>query len=208
MRDREQLEKMMEELGCTGERITNSGILDRIVGVEYQTVTLCGVSMMFCGIALKTENPDRPFVITGNPSVCIDPANWREQIGQKVSFENTFDKIWQLEAYRFVTAPKAPAREFPVRDGFKLFDAKPIQREAYQLTTDDIYYMAFAAGQERKGDKCSMSPRALVKIGEKDLSFSFHCKPEEIKAGDYVVFINESDSYHCSEEVFNERNIT
>lgn len=201
MRDREQIEKMMEELGCTGERITNSGILDRIVQVEYQTVTLCGVKMMFCGIALKTENPDRPFVITGNPSVCIDPANWREKIGQKVSFENTFDKIWQLEAYRFVTAPKAPAREFPVRDGFKLFDAKPIQREAYQLTKQDINSM-FWDMNSQTGNK------AVVLIAGEKVSFAFHCKPEEIKAGDYVVFINENDTSHCSEEVFNERNIT
>ncbi len=180
----------------------NSGILDRIVGVEYQTVTLCGVSMMFCGIALKTENPDRPFVITGTPSVCIDPANWREQIGQKVSFENTFDKIWQLEAYRFVTAPKAPPRELPVRDGFKLFDAKPIQREAYQLTEQDITAISF----DRDAD--SDSNRACIFVGLSPISFAFHCKPEEIKAGDYVVFINENDTYHCSEEVFNERNIT
>lgn len=202
MRDREQLEKMMVELGCTGERITNSGILDRIVEVEYQTVTLCGVSMMFCGIALKTENPDRPFVITGNPSVCIDPANWREKIGQKVSFENTFDKIWQLEAYRFVTAPKAPAREFPVRDGFKLFDAKPIQREAYQLTANDIDALQFNAIPQ------DASTKAWFDIFGTSVTFAFHCKPEEIKAGDYVVFINENDTYHCSEEVFNERNIT
>lgn len=201
MRDREQLEKMMVELGCTGERITNSGILDRIVEVEYQTVTLCGVSMMFCGIALKTENPDRPFVITGNPSVCIDPANWREKIGQKVSFENTFDKIWQLEAYRFVTAPKAPAREFPVRDGFKLFDAKPIQREAYQLTKQDINSMFWDMNAQT-------GKKAVVLIAGEKVSFAFHCKPEEIKAGDYVVFINENDTYHCSKEVFNERNIT
>lgn len=202
MRDREQLEKMMEELGCTGERITNSGILDRIVQVEYQTVTLCGVKMMHCGIALKTENPDRPFLVVGDPSICIDESNWREQIGKKISFENTFDKIWELEAYRFVTAPKAPPRELPVRDGFKLFDAKPIQREAYQLTEQDITAISF----DRDAD--SDSNRACIFVGLSHISFAFHCKPEEIKAGDYVVFINENDTYHCSEEVFNERNIT
>ncbi|WP_038224821.1 Gp49 family protein [Vibrio sp. ER1A] len=191
---------MIVDLGCTGDRITQSGILERIVNIEHKTIELCGVKMMYCGIALKTEDHTRPFVVTGEPSVCIDPDNWREEIGKKISFDNAFAKIWSLEAYRFVTKPKPPARETPVRDGFKLFESKPVEREAYQLTKRDIITMTWAK------DDANNSNVACVQIEGHMVEFAFHCHPDEIKAGDYVVFLNEKDTYHCSEEVFIERN--
>ena len=49
---------------------------------------------MYCGIKMKGG-----FVVTGKPAACIDPDNWRDEIGEKVSFDNTFSEIWQLEAY-------------------------------------------------------------------------------------------------------------
>lgn len=97
----ELIAKMMADLGCTGEHITASGIQERILEIDYQTINLAGTKMMFCGIRLKTN--EGSFVVTGEPSVCIDPANWREKIGHKVSFDNAFRKIWQLEAYRKLT---------------------------------------------------------------------------------------------------------
>lgn len=92
--DYEKVEEMMKELGCTGEHISASGIKDKIEEIDFQTITLAGNKFMYCGIRMKGG-----FVVTGRPAACIDPANWRDEIGKKVSFDNTFSEIWRLEAY-------------------------------------------------------------------------------------------------------------
>jgi len=97
-KNHEVIAKMMKELGCVGEHITASGIQDRIEEIDYQTVTLAGNKFMYCGIKLKGG-----FVVVGKPAACIDPDNWRDEIGQKVSFDNAFSEIWRLEAYRKMT---------------------------------------------------------------------------------------------------------
>lgn len=103
MSDRDMISSMMEELDCRGKRITPDNIKSRITDIEFKTIELCGARMMFCGIALKTRDDSRPFVVTGRPSVCIDPANWRDAIGQQVAYDNAFDEIYKLEAYRTMT---------------------------------------------------------------------------------------------------------
>ena len=90
-----EVEKMMAEQGCNGDRITSELIESRIAEVEYQTMTLCGQKLMYCGIKM-----DNGFVVVGKPATCIDPANWRDEIGQKISYDNAFSEIWRLEAYR------------------------------------------------------------------------------------------------------------
>ena len=93
--DHEEVTKMMKDLCCTAKAVTKELIESRIEQVDYQTVQIAGQKMMFCGIRLKGG-----FVAVGKPSVCISPENWRDEIGQKVSFDNTFSEIWKLEAYR------------------------------------------------------------------------------------------------------------
>lgn len=90
-----EVEDMMEKQGCTGDRITSELIESRIKEVDYQTVVIAGQKLMFCGIKM-----DNGFVVVGKPATCIDPANWRDEIGQKISYDNTFSEIWRLEAYR------------------------------------------------------------------------------------------------------------
>lgn len=90
-----EVEKMMVELNCTGDRVTKDLIESRITQVEYQTVVIAGQKLMFCGIRM-----DNGFVAVGKPATCIDPANWRDEIGQKISYDNTFSELWRLEAYR------------------------------------------------------------------------------------------------------------
>ncbi|MGR5294748.1 Gp49 family protein [Vibrio mediterranei] len=215
MRDRDQLasmqdmhceftpsthiQEMMEQLGCTGDRVKPQDIVDRIVEIDFQTVTIAGNMFMYCGIAMKGS--DRPFVVVGKPATCIDPSNWRDEIGRKVSFDNSFDEIYKLEAYRKMTSPQPPKCKAP-RDGFELFESKPIMREAYQLTKRDIVTMTWEM------DNSSTANKAIIQVEGQKIAFAFHCYPTEIKPGDYVVFINDEDTYHCSEEVFNERNIT
>jgi hypothetical protein len=91
----DKIAQMMEEEKCTGDRITKELIESRIQEVEYQTITIAGQKLMFCGIRM-----DNGFVVVGKPATCIDPANWRDIIGQQISYDNTFSEIWKLEAYR------------------------------------------------------------------------------------------------------------
>lgn len=94
----EQLEQIIQDLKCDAPRVTLDLIKSRIKEVDYQTVTIAGQKMMFCGIKM-----DNGFVVVGNPSVCIDPANWRDEVGQKVSYDNSFSQIWKLEGYRHLS---------------------------------------------------------------------------------------------------------
>lgn len=98
--DHTEVEKMMKEQDCTGDRVTSDGIQARIAAVDYQTVTLTGQKFMYCGIRM-----DNGFVVTGKPAACIDPANWRDEIGRKISYDNSFAEIWKLEAYRKMSRP-------------------------------------------------------------------------------------------------------
>lgn len=90
-----EIEEMMKELNCDAEYISSQSIRDKIEAVDFAKVNLCGRMFMYCGILM-----DNGFVVVGKPSACISPENWRDAIGRKVSFENTFDEIYQLEAYR------------------------------------------------------------------------------------------------------------
>lgn len=192
-----KIQQMMAELGCTGDRVKPQDIVERITDIEFNTVVQCGTKMMYCAIAMRTNDPERPFVVVGNPSVCIDESNWRDAIGKQISFDNTFHEIYKLEAYRKMTAPKA-ADHPPARAGFKLYEGKPIVREAHQLTEVDLDFITYRqVGEDIK---------AVFTIDGQEVVFAFHCKAGEMKVGDYVVFINEKDTYHCSKEVFEERN--
>ncbi|WP_282136920.1 Gp49 family protein [Vibrio parahaemolyticus] len=94
-----EIQEMMEELGCTGKRVKPQDIVDRIEEIDFQTVTLAGNKFMYCGIKMKGG-----FVVVGKPATCIAPENWRDQIGRQVSFNNTFEEIYKLEAYRKMSA--------------------------------------------------------------------------------------------------------
>lgn len=90
-----EVEQMMRDLGCDGDKITSALIESRIVDVDYETVVIAGQKLMYCGIRM-----DNGFVVVGKPATCIDPANWRDEIGRKISYDNAFSEIWKLEAYR------------------------------------------------------------------------------------------------------------
>lgn len=194
-----EIQEMMEKLGCTGKRVKPQDIVDRIVSIEFETVVLCGNQFMYCGIAMKGSDPKRPFVVVGKPATCIDPANWRDEIGQQVSFNNSFEEIYKLEAYRKMTAPEIIEPEHQPQIGFTRFLGKQITRDAYQLTKRDLITMTWEQSNPR-GNK------AIIQIEGEMIAFAFHCAPEDIREGDYVVFLNTEDTYHCTREVFEERN--
>lgn len=92
--DPDKIAKMMDDLDCTGDRVTKESIEARIEDVDYQTVIIAGQKMMYCGIRMKGG-----FVAVGKPAVCIDPSNWRDEIGRTISYDNSFAELWRLEAY-------------------------------------------------------------------------------------------------------------
>ena len=97
-KDCDAVEQMIEKAGCTGKRISKDLIKSRIKEVDYQTIVIAGQKLMYCGIRM-----DNGFVVVGKPATCIDPINWRDEIGQKISYDNSFDEIWKLEAYRMLS---------------------------------------------------------------------------------------------------------
>ncbi len=81
-----------------------------------------------------------------------------------------------------------------MKAGFKAYQSKPIERIAHQLTEKEVAKL------------CCTGDRASVMVEGEPLIFAYHCAPSEIVAGDWVVFLNEEDTYHCTDGVFRERN--
>lgn len=81
--------------------------------------------------------------------------------------------------------------EVEVGISFKSYESKPIIRKAYEVQAGD----------------------QIVKTKEKEfvlsnasgqVSFVAH---EPVMPGDFIVYLNDQDIYHCSRQVFSERNV-
>jgi hypothetical protein len=80
---------------------------------------------------------------------------------------------------------------------FKRYKSKPIVRLAYKIhSSDDIY--------PQPHDSCCTVEIANGESQGEKVTFVAH---EEVNTGDYIVYLNEDDIYHCSAKVFAERNI-
>jgi hypothetical protein len=71
---------------------------------------------------------------------------------------------------------------------FKEYHSKPITRLAYQIKPEDTV-------SKKEGE---------YYIIEKDIVFDAH---EEVKTGDWIIYLDELDVYHCKDSVFREINI-
>lgn len=72
---------------------------------------------------------------------------------------------------------------------FKTYIGKAIKRQARKITADDKIH-------ELDSNTAMLVDGSVV--------FKFH---QPIAVGDYIVRLTEADTYHCSAEVFHERNI-
>ena len=82
----------METGGAMSEvRLTEEKLRECIKSVKY---TRIGVKTTICCITLKNG-----FELIGT-SGCVDPANYVEETGQRIAYEEAFDKIWMLEGYK------------------------------------------------------------------------------------------------------------
>jgi hypothetical protein len=80
---------------------------------------------------------------------------------------------------------------------FKRYQSKPIVRLAYQIQPND------GICPEPHESTCHVNVANGESMGTQ-VSFVAH---EEVRTGDYIVYLNEDDIYHCSAKVFAERNI-
>jgi hypothetical protein len=71
----------------TPDRVTLADVEARVARVEFirlnQTVTVCHMTL------------DNGFSVRGE-SGCVDPRNYNEAIGQKLSRERALGKVWHL----------------------------------------------------------------------------------------------------------------
>lgn len=74
---------------------------------------------------------------------------------------------------------------------FKPYESKPITRLAHEITETDII--------SKQGPKLF---QLKFRSGEA-YNFVAH---ETVKTGDFIVYLNENDIYHCNRKVFAERN--
>lgn len=78
------------------ERVTPEYMKSRIASVEYQlwpnsTFTQCRITL------------DNGYSVMGE-SACVNPANYRQDIGEKIAHDNAFNKLWPL--FGFLLAEK------------------------------------------------------------------------------------------------------
>ena len=70
------------------DRVTEAKIKDRIESAEYQRIG--GGTLTVCVLTINNG-----FQVTGE-SACADPENYNKEIGQKIAFDNAFNKLWPL----------------------------------------------------------------------------------------------------------------
>lgn len=109
---------------------------------------------------------------------------------------------WYYVEYESGYQSFSPAPEFEAgytkledqKPGFSWsnFESKPTTRKAFQITADHEF------------DWFEDSKTLNITDGKDMLTAACHQQP---KVGDYVVYLNSTDIYHCSETVFLERNI-
>jgi len=70
-----------------GEKVTRDYIKGRIAAHQYirigETVTLCSIVL------------DNGYSVRGE-SACVDPANFNQDIGRQLAYEDAFRKLWPL----------------------------------------------------------------------------------------------------------------
>ena len=91
MSDEHQIEKEIQDKGLNAPRLRPEDIDAVIVGESY-TVLPSGKAMV-CELILRNG-----FSVRGE-SACVSKANFNEEIGRKISFDDARNKVWMLEGY-------------------------------------------------------------------------------------------------------------
>jgi len=79
-----------------GDKVTREQIDDRISAVDYHvlpksTVTVCNITL------------DNGFSVRGE-SACVAPENYNREIGEKIAYDNAYQKLWPLFGFLLAEA--------------------------------------------------------------------------------------------------------
>ena len=85
-----KVEKEIQVKGLNAPRLTPDLIESKIKEKSFYKLT---ERLTVCVITLKNG-----FELTGESS-CVSADNYNKEIGEKISFENARNKIWELEGY-------------------------------------------------------------------------------------------------------------
>lgn len=90
-------DKKLDELlaASPAERVTKEYIESRIADKQFTrllpTVTICSIVL------------DNGYSVRGE-SACVNPENYNQEIGERIAYDNAFDKLWSL--FGFLLAEK------------------------------------------------------------------------------------------------------
>ena len=85
-----QIEKEMKDKNLTAPKVTPDLIDSKIKNKSFHKLTDV---LTVCVLTLENG-----FTVTGE-SACASPANYNQQIGEDIAFNNARDKIWPLAGY-------------------------------------------------------------------------------------------------------------
>jgi hypothetical protein len=91
MADDKTIEAMADLRQCNAPRLRPADIDAVIVGKTF--TRLPSGKVLVCELTLANG-----FTVRGEAAV-VDPANFRQDIGEEVSFTNARNKVWELEGY-------------------------------------------------------------------------------------------------------------
>lgn len=76
-------------------KLSKEYLESKIQSKEYTSFkTIGGQMLRWCILTMQNG-----FAIVGEPSCCVDPINDNEEIGNKIAYDNSFEKLWSLEGY-------------------------------------------------------------------------------------------------------------
>lgn len=90
-RDESAIENEIQSKGLNAPRLTPAHIDEQIVCGEYHRFP--GTTVTVCRLGLRNG-----YSVIGE-SAAASPANFDEEIGRKIAYDNARNKIWALEGY-------------------------------------------------------------------------------------------------------------
>lgn len=91
MNNEQEIEQAIKDKGLNAPRLTPDDIDAKIMGKTF--TKLPSGKVMICEITLENG-----FTVRGEAAT-VSKENFNAEIGQKISFENARNKIWELEGY-------------------------------------------------------------------------------------------------------------
>lgn len=91
----EKLKKLLN--ASPAPRITPEYINERIIKTDFKrfsdTVTICTLTL------------DNGYSVRGE-SACVNPENYKEEIGQKIAYDAAYNKLWPLYGFLLAESQK------------------------------------------------------------------------------------------------------